>query len=206
MKPAPACACAAGLLAACGGGGGSAGVNSNGVAPSKAASVLLIASAETIDSSGLDGTEVTLTAIVKDGNSNALPGETVDFKADSGNISNTTTRVSNANGTVVEKLNVKGNPAPRVISITASAGGAVSAPVKVTVVAVPAPVPTITLTTSSGTLASSARPARGHRARPGQGFQQHRGARREGQPERRLERSLSLTNRTTDANGPGQRS
>ncbi|MFC3375639.1 Ig-like domain-containing protein [Rugamonas sp. CCM 8940] len=149
-----ACVCASGLLAACGGGGGSPGTNSNGVAPSKAASVVLIASAETIDSSGLDGTEVTLTAIVKDANSNALPGETVDFKADSGNISSTT-RISNANGMVVEKLNVKGNPAVRVISITASAGGAVSAPVKVTVVAVPAPVPTLTLTTDKGVLDSS---------------------------------------------------
>ena len=70
------------LLAACGGGGGSPGTNSKGVAPSKAASVVLIASASTIDSSGIDGTEVTLTAIVKDDNSNVLPGDTFNFKYD----------------------------------------------------------------------------------------------------------------------------
>lgn len=195
-----ACACAAGLLAACGGGGGSAGSNSNGVVPSKAASVVLIASAETIDSSGLDGTEVTLTAIVKDANSNVLPGETVDFKADSGNISNTT-RISNANGAVVEKLNVKGNPAVRVISITASAGGAVSAPVKVTVVAVPAPVPSITLTTSSGTLASSG--AAGSEVTV---VAQVKDSSNTVVPGVKVNLSvdsgsLSLTNRTTDANG-----
>ena len=63
--------CAA-VLSACGGGGGSPGTNSNGVAPSKAASVVLTASATTIASSGLAGTEVTLTAIVKDGGGNAL--------------------------------------------------------------------------------------------------------------------------------------
>lgn len=139
------------LLAACGGGGGSPGTNSNGVAPSKAASVLLIASAGTIDSSGIDGTEVTLTAIVKDGNSNVLPGETVNFTADSGNITNTV-RQTNTSGAVVEKLNTKGNSTPRVITITASAGGATSAPIKVTVVAAS---PTLVLTADAGVLQSA---------------------------------------------------
>lgn len=139
------------LLAACGGGGGSPGTNSNGVAPSKAATVLLIASASTIDSSGIDGTEVTLTAIVKDANSNVLPGETVNFSADSGNITNTV-RQTNSSGAVVEKLNTKGNSTPRVITITASAGNATSAPIKVTVVAA---TPTLVLTADSGVLQSA---------------------------------------------------
>lgn len=142
------------LVSACGGGGGSPGSNSNGVAPSKAASVVLLASADTIASSGVDGTEVTLTAVVKDANNNALANETVDFKADSGSISNTR-RITDANGMVVEKLSVKGNATPRVISITASAGSASSAAVKVSVVTA---VPTLTLTTDAGMLASSGAP------------------------------------------------
>jgi hypothetical protein len=95
------------LLSACGGGGGSPGTNSNGVAPSKAASVAE-ASATTLASSGLDGTEVTLTAIVKDAGGNALPNETVSFNASSGTISSTN-RVTNSSGQVVEKLSVKGD-------------------------------------------------------------------------------------------------
>jgi hypothetical protein len=143
-------ACAS-LLAACGGGGGSPGTNSNGVAPSKAASVTLVASADTMDSSGLDGTEVTLTAIVKDANNNVLPNETVDFKADSGQVSNTN-RITNATGQVVEKLSTKGNSTPRVITVTASAGSATSAPIKVTVAASQS---TLVLTADSGVLQSA---------------------------------------------------
>lgn len=142
-------ACAS-LLAACGGGGGSPGANSNGVTPSKAASVTLVASADTMDSSGLDGTEVTLTAIVKDANNNVLH-ETVDFKADSGQVSNTN-RVTNATGQVVEKLSTKGNSTPRVITVTASAGSATSSPVKITVASSQS---TLVLTADSGVLQSA---------------------------------------------------
>jgi len=141
----------AGLLAACGGGGGSAGTNFNGQTPSKASSVVLTASANTIASSGQDGTEVTLTAIVKDGSNNVLPNETVSFKSSSGNITNTT-RTTDASGQVIEKLNVKGDSSLRDITITASAGGATSNTVTVKVVAASQ---TLTLTTDSGTLASS---------------------------------------------------
>lgn len=141
----------AGLLAACGGGGGSPGTNSNGTAPSKAASVTLTASATTIASSGLDGTEVTLTAIVKDSGGNALANETVSFSASSGTVTSTN-RVTNAAGEVVEKLSVKGDSSQRDITITASAGNARSASVTVKVVAA---VPTLTLTTDKGTLPSA---------------------------------------------------
>lgn len=141
----------AGLLAACGGGGGSPGTNSNGVAPSKAASVTLTASAATIASSGLDGTEVTLTAIVKDGGGNALANETVSFSASSGTVTSSN-RVTNAAGEVVEKLSVKGDASPRDITITASAGNARSNSITVKVVAA---LPTLTLTTDKGTLAST---------------------------------------------------
>ncbi len=141
----------AGLLAACGGGGGSPGSNSNGVAPSKAAQVVLIASATTMESSGIAGTEVTLTAVVKDSNNNVLPGEKVDFQADSGSVSNTN-RTTDANGQVVEKLSTKGNTTPRVITVTASAGSATSPPVKVTVVNA---IPTLVLTSDAGVLQSA---------------------------------------------------
>jgi hypothetical protein len=141
----------AGLLAACGGGGGSPGTNSNGVAPSKVASVTVDASAKTIASSGLAGTEVMLTAIVKDGGGNALSGETVSFTVSSGTVSSTN-RISDTSGKVVEKLSVAGDTALRVITITAKSGSATSAPITVEVVNA---VPTLTLTTSSGALASA---------------------------------------------------
>lgn len=140
----------AGLLAACGGGGGSPGANSNGVTPSKAASVVLTPSATTISSSGLDGTEVTLTAIVKDAGGNALQNETVSFTASSGVVS-TTNRITDTSGQVIEKLSVKGDGTARTITITATAGSATSAPIKVNVVNA---VPTLSLTTDLGTLAS----------------------------------------------------
>ena len=140
----------AGVLSACGGGGGSPGTNSAGVAPSKAASVVLTASAATIASSGLDGTEVTLTAIVKDGGGNALANETVSFSASSGTITSTN-RLTDASGQVIEKLSVKGDTSLRKITVTASAGGKTSAAVTIDVVNA---VPTLSLTTDSGTLAS----------------------------------------------------
>jgi hypothetical protein len=143
---------AASLLAACGGGGGSPGSNGQtGQPASKASSVVLSASATTIASSGQDGTEVVLTAIVKDSNNNTLPGETVSFKSSSGNISNTN-RVTDNSGTVKEKLSVKGDSSLRDIEITASAGGATST--KIVVKVVPA-TQTLTLTTDSGTLQSA---------------------------------------------------
>src|SRR5471032_3524984 len=94
----------AALLAACGGGGGSPGTNSNGVAPSKAASIVLTSSAATIASSGAAGTEVTLTAIVRDANNATLANETVSFKTSSGNIA-AASATTDATGTVTAKLN-----------------------------------------------------------------------------------------------------
>ena len=143
-------ACAS-VLAACGGGGGSPGTNSQGVAPSKAAAISLTASANTIASSGLAGTEVTLTAIVKDSNNQALSNETLSFKSSSGSVSSAT-YISDATGTVTAKLSVAGDSSLRTITITASDGGVTSSPVTVQVVAA---VPTLTLTTSSLSLASS---------------------------------------------------
>ncbi len=142
------------LLAACGGGGGDPTLGNPGGTNSGVASVSLVASATTIVASGADGTEVTLTAIVKNASNNALSGQTVAFTASSGTISNTT-RVTDANGTVVEKLSVKGDATLRDITISASSGGITSAPVVVKVVPVTSGIAALLLTSSGGTLASS---------------------------------------------------
>lgn len=145
-------ACAS-LLAACGGGGGSPGATPNNPNPNapKAASVTLTSSAATIASSGQDGTEVTLTAEVKDANNRAVPGATVVFKADSGSISSSGA-TTDSSGRVSEKLSTKGNATLRDIKITASVGSIVSPEIIVKVVQASQ---TLTLITDSGTLSSS---------------------------------------------------
>lgn len=142
------------LLAACGGGGGDPTIDAPATPGAGVASVALVASAATIVASGQDGTEVTLTVIVKNASNNALSGQTVALTANSGTISNTT-RVTDANGAVTEKLSVKGDATLRDITITASSGGIVSAPVVVKVVPVTSNVATLLLTSSDGNLASS---------------------------------------------------
>src|SRR5471030_840018 len=144
------CFCAS-LLAACGGGGGSPGTITNGATPSKAASIVLTSSAATIASSGAAGTEVTLTAIVKDANNATLANETVSFKTSSGNIA-AASATTDATGTVTAKLNVQGDSSLRAITITASDGSVTSNTVTVNVVSA---TQTISLTTDSGTLPSS---------------------------------------------------
>lgn len=149
-------------LAACGGGGGSAGTTPNnpgggGTQPPVAAKIELVTSASTMSASGADGTEVTVTAVVKDANNNALPGVTVAFNVSSGTISNTV-RVSNASGEVIEKLSTKGNPTPRTITITATAGTVSSAVKEVVVQAAASTQSKLLLTSSSGTLDSSGAP------------------------------------------------
>lgn len=148
-------------LVACGGGGGNPGSQPGGgggggvtdpVRPVGAIS--LAASADTIPASGADGTEVTLTAIVKDASNNAMKDVTVSFAASSGTVSSVN-RVTDANGTVTEKLSVKGDGSERVITITASAGGVTSAAKTVTVTPSTSPVPKLFLTASTGTLPSS---------------------------------------------------
>lgn len=144
------------LLGACGGGGGSPGTtgNGNGATPSRVASVVLQASAATIASSGLAGTEVTLTATVRDAGGNALANETVSFTTSSGAVSSAN-RVSNTSGQVVERLSVAGDSSPRTITVTASAGGRTSEAVRINVVAA---VPSLSLTADAGTLPSAGAP------------------------------------------------
>ncbi|WP_093556930.1 Ig-like domain-containing protein [Pseudoduganella namucuonensis] len=143
----------ASLLAACGGGGGNPGSTNNGGSnnPAKVTSVVLTASAATIDSSGADGTEVTLTAIVKDANNAAMSEQTVVFKADSGSISSSA-KTTDTSGAVSEKLSVKGDPSNRTITVTATSGGVTSAPIKINVVTA---MPVLSLTADAGVLQSA---------------------------------------------------
>lgn len=83
----------------------------------------LTASSGSLDSSGAAGTEVTITAVVKDSGNNVLKDVKVDLSADSGTLS-LGTRVTDVNGTVVEKLSTAGNPNKRDIKVTASIPGA----------------------------------------------------------------------------------
>ncbi|MCE3264136.1 MAG: hypothetical protein K0R43_3215 [Pseudoduganella sp.] len=147
-----AVACA-GLLAACGGGGGSPGATPNNPDPTapKAATIVVSSSAGTIASSGQDGTEVTLTALVKDANNRAVPGATVVFKASSGSIS-TSNGVTNSDGIVTEKLSTKGDSSLRDIKISASSNGVTSNEIVVKVVQA---TQTLILSTDAPTLSSS---------------------------------------------------
>ena len=142
------------LLAACGGGGGDPTLGVKDGANAGVGTVVLVAGATTIVASGADGTEVVLTAVVKNPGNNAMTGQTVTFTASSGTISNTN-RVTDANGTVTEKLSVKGDASLRDITIKASSGGVESAPVVVKVVPVTSGIASLLLTSSGGTLASS---------------------------------------------------
>ena len=117
-----ALACAS-LLAACGGGGGNPGVSATNPDPltPKASSVMVSSSSDNIAASGVDGTEVTITATVKDGGNQAVPGATVLFSTSAGTISNSGA-TTNSNGQVSEKLSVKGVNQPAGLEIKISAG------------------------------------------------------------------------------------
>lgn len=152
-----ALACAS-LLAACGGGGGSPGTNPNkpdtGTGSPTVASVVVTPSATTLASSGQAGTEVTLTALVKDASNTAVSGATVKFTASSGAIG-AVSGVSDSSGIVTAKLSTGGDASLRAIKVSASVGSISSAEITVNVVQA---TQTLTLTTDSGTLASSGAP------------------------------------------------
>ncbi|NGZ82946.1 beta strand repeat-containing protein [Duganella aceris] len=83
----------------------------------------LTANPGTLASSGVVGSEVTVSVLVKDSSNAVLPGVTVGLVVDSGNLLYAN-RVSDANGRVTAKLDTIGNPTARTITVTASANGA----------------------------------------------------------------------------------
>jgi hypothetical protein len=111
-------------LASCGGGGGSAGTNpSTPTGTTKTTgSISLLFSSPQLPSAGVAGTEVTITALVKDTNNNALSAIPVQFTADSGALV-VTNATSDLNGQAKATLSTAGDRTDRTINIVVTAGG-----------------------------------------------------------------------------------
>ncbi|NMM26312.1 MAG: Ig-like group 1 domain-containing protein [Glaciimonas sp.] len=125
------------MMTACGGGGGSPGTNPNQPPPVSTgptvATILLSSTSGIIQSAGVEGSEVTIKAVVKDTNNNVVPGATVTFSTDSGDITGINP-ISDATGLVTAKLSIGGDPTTRLITVTAKAAGAISKTTTVNVV------------------------------------------------------------------------
>jgi hypothetical protein len=150
------------ILVACGGGGGSPGINPNQPPPtatSRVANLVITTSSNTIPSSGVPGTEVTVTVLARDVNNAAVPGASIVLNTDSGAITFVTSTdagsmpgVTDASGMVTARLSIAGLSTLRVISVTAASGSIRSETRQVTVVAA---TNSLSITTSSDTLQSS---------------------------------------------------
>ncbi|RZI44922.1 Ig-like group 1 domain-containing protein [Herbaspirillum sp. HC18] len=108
-------------VAACGGGGGSPGKVS-GTSGTGVGSVSLIFSSSELKSAGTAGGEVTITALVKDGNNAALSDIPVTFNASSGALVVTDAK-SDKNGQAKATLGTSGDRTNRRITVTVQAGG-----------------------------------------------------------------------------------
>jgi hypothetical protein len=111
------------MLVSCGGGGGSPGTvaGSTGTSATTAASVSLLFSSIELPSSGATGTEVTVTALVKNANNNAIASAPVTFTATSGALTNVQA-ATDTNGRATALLSTSGERTNRTITITAKAG------------------------------------------------------------------------------------
>ncbi len=89
-------------------------------APPAPNSVDLLVSSPQLNSDG--ASPVTLTALVKDSQNRALSGQTVDFSATSGMLTDLKS-VTDANGMATAKLGAGGDPTYRTIALTALTGG-----------------------------------------------------------------------------------
>ncbi|MCS0807744.1 Ig-like domain-containing protein [Massilia agilis] len=85
------------------------------------ASVSVVTSSANLPSSGLPGTEVTVTALLKNTANVGVAGVPVEFSVDSGFLS-VANAVSDASGKVVASLGTGGSPANRQIAVRAKAG------------------------------------------------------------------------------------
>lgn len=83
--------------------------------------VSLVASSSELPSSGLPGTEVTVTALLKSASNVAVGGAKVDFSSDSGFLA-VTSATSDASGKVTAILSTGGSQQNRPIKVTARAG------------------------------------------------------------------------------------
>lgn len=128
-------------LTACGGGGGSAGTTTNAVVTPPVASaatpatVEVLASANTLPSAG---TEVLITAFVKNGNNVGMSGQAVTFSATSGTLQ-ASTLLTDASGAVTAKLIAGSDKSLRdiIVTVTATpASGSIVIPVSDTRVSI----------------------------------------------------------------------
>lgn len=110
-------------LAACGGGGGSAGTvsGSSGSTATTPSSISLLFSSTELPSSGTTGTEVTVTALVKNGSNNAIASAPVTFTASSGALTSVSA-TTDASGKATALLSTSGDRTNRTITVTAKAG------------------------------------------------------------------------------------
>ena len=126
-------ALAALAVTACGGGGGSPGAVQGGSGSVTAGSVSLIVSSPDLKSQGGAGNEVTVTALVKTKDNNALADVPVKFTADSGALV-VVDAVSDKNGQAKALLSTAGDRTNRVIKVTAQITGVSPATTLVNVV------------------------------------------------------------------------
>lgn len=111
------------LIASCGGGGGSAGTvaGSSGSTSTTPATISLLFSSVELPSSGAAGTEVTVTALVKNSNNNAIASAPVTFTASSGALT-AVQAATDVNGRATALLGTSGDRTNRSITITVRSG------------------------------------------------------------------------------------
>ena len=111
-------------LSACGGAGCStAGCDSGGSSgTSTVSSISLTASAGTLLSAGTSGTEVTITALVRDASNNVVSSAPVSWVSSSGIVA-AASSTSGSDGKVTATLGTGGDPTNRTITVSASANG-----------------------------------------------------------------------------------
>jgi hypothetical protein len=125
------------VVGSCGGGGGCAGVVNgvntcaSGTTPPPGGTtppgvVSLVFSSTELKSAGASGTEVTITATVKTAANVALPGVSVNFSSDSGNLTVLSGGMTDANGRATAQIGTAGNHVNRIITVTAQAGTAIA--------------------------------------------------------------------------------
>ncbi|HJV87833.1 MAG TPA: Ig-like domain-containing protein [Noviherbaspirillum sp.] len=114
---------AAFMLVSCGGGGGSPGTvaGSSGSTNTTPTSVSLLFSTPELPSSGASGTEVTVTAVVKNASNNTIASTPVTFSASSGALSNVSSS-TDTSGKATATLGTSGDKTNRTITVTAKAG------------------------------------------------------------------------------------
>lgn len=112
------------MLAACGGGGGSPGTvagSSGASTASTPTSISLLFSSPELPSSGAAGSDVTVTALVKNSSNNAIAAVPVTFSANSGALT-AVSAVTDANGKATASLGTSGDRTNRTITVTVHAG------------------------------------------------------------------------------------